>query len=257
MTDISASAVASLRSRTGVSILECKKALEEAGGDEEAAIEILRKKGGAAAAKKSDRDQGEGLIFIAEDNSKAAMVFLQCETDFVARDNTFTDAGTALAKTLLEGGADALNTKAETVVPELVQKLGENISLGETNVVEAPVVGSYTHTNGKIGVVVGLDAGTTDQAKDVAMHAAAMNPEYVSPDDVPAETVASEKAIWQEQLEVEGKPAEIMEKIMEGKEKKFREENALMKQEFVKNPEQTIEAYLDGNSVVKYVRMAV
>ena len=142
-------------------------------------------------------------------------------------------------------------------MPELVQKLGENISVGDSKMIEAPVVGSYTHTNGKIGVLVGLDTGSSDSAKDVAMHAAAMNPEYISPDDVADHIIVKEKEIWTEQLAAEGKPAEIMEKIMEGKEKKFREENALMKQEFVKNPEQSIEQFLDGATVVEYVRLAV
>lgn len=257
MSEISASAVASLRSRTGVSILECKKALEEAGGDEEKAIEILRSRGEAAAVKKADRDQGEGSIFIGSADGKSAIVVIHCETDFVARSDNFKAIGQEMADLAAAEGADAAKQAGETKMPEAVQQLGENISLGEVTVIEGSVLGSYVHTNAKIGVVVGLDGGSAEIAKDVAMHAAAMSPEYVTPEEVPEETVAKEKEIWTEQLKGEGKPDEIVEKIMIGKEKKFREENALIKQDFVKNPEQTIEQFLDGASVVEYVRVAI
>lgn len=257
MTDISASAVASLRSRTGVSILECKKALEEAGGDEEKAIEILRSRGQAQAVKKGDREQSEGYIFSAEAGGKVALVLLYCETDFVARNDDFQKIGADLAAKAAADGEDALKEAAEPIVTEAVQQLGENISLGEVRLVEGSTIGSYVHTNGKIGVAISLDGGSADIAKDVAMHAAAMNPQYVTPEEVPAEDVAREREIWAEQLASEGKPAEIMEKIMEGKEKKFREENALLKQDFVKNPEQTVEQLLAGAGISEYVRLAV
>lgn len=257
MPEISASAVASLRARTGVSILECKKALEEAGGDEEKAIELLRKRGAAQAAKKADREQFEGIVFVHQEVGKAGVLFLRCETDFVARDDNFMSVGTELATVLCNEGEEAVKAAAEQKIPDAVQKLGENISVGEVHRIEGAVLGNYVHTNGKIAVVVSLDGGTEELAKDVAMHAAAMNPEYVSPDDVPAEAVESEKAIWKEQLEKEGKPAEIMEKIMSGKEAKFREENALETQEFVKEPGKTVREYLGDASITKYVRVAV
>ena len=257
MADISASVISSLRSRTGVSILECKKALEEADGDEEKAIENLRKRGIAQAAKKSERDQSEGLIFADEGDNVATLVFLKCETDFVARDDNFIALGKELAQTLRTDGEDAASALAEEKMSDAVQKLGENISLGEMHRIEGAVLGHYVHSNGKIGVVVALEGGNTDSAKDVAMHAAAMNPLYVSPDDVPNEEVDSEKAVWKDQLAQEGKPEEIMEKIMIGKEKKFREENALMTQDFVKDPSKTIAQYLDGATISHYVRIAV
>ncbi|PIR52644.1 translation elongation factor Ts [Candidatus Peregrinibacteria bacterium CG10_big_fil_rev_8_21_14_0_10_49_10] len=257
MSAVSATAVSSLRKRTGVSILECKKALEEAGGDEEKAIEFLRKRGMAQAAKKAERDQSEGLIFAAEGDGSVAIVFLKCETDFVARDENFKALGQEIAQTLLSAGADAAAKLAEEKIPAAVQKLGENISLGEMQRVEAGTLGTYIHSNGKIGVVVGLTGGSSEIAKDVAMHAAAMNPLYVRPEDVSAEAVEAEKAIWKEQLAKEGKPEQIMEKIMLGKEKKFREENALIAQEFVKDPSKTIEQYLEGAAIEAYVRVAV
>ena len=257
MTTVSASAVSSLRSRTGVSILECKNALEEASGDEEKAIENLRKRGIVQAAKKADREQKEGAVFIDEGDGKAAVVFVQCETDFVARDDNFQSLGASLAVALRTGGEEAVKTTGAEQITAMVQKLGENISVGEMHVIEAGTIGTYVHGNGKIGVVIGLDGGTVDIAKDVAMHAAAMSPSYVSPDEVPDEEVVKERDIWTEQLAKAGKPAEIMDKIMTGKEKKYREENALISQDFVKDPSMTIEKYLDGASVTSYVRVAV
>lgn len=257
MSEISASAVASLRSRTGVSILECKKALEEAGGDEEKAIELLRKRGVAQAAKKADREQSEGSVFAHQENGKAGILFLKCETDFVARDDNFIALGTELATALCNEGEEAAKSLAEKKLPDAVQKLGENISLGETHVVEGASIGSYVHGNGKIGVLIALDGGEEGVARDIAMHAAAMNPLYRTPEEVPAEDVAAEKKIWEEQLQQEGKPAEIMEKIMLGKEKKFREENALISQEFVKEPGKTVNDILSGASVTEYIRISV
>lgn len=257
MTTVDAKLVASVRARTGVSMMECKKALDEAGGDEEKAIEILRKKGAAAAAKKADREQSEGLVFSATGNGKAAIVTLNCETDFVARDDTFQAVGNELATSLVNNGMDATKALADQKIPELVQKLGENITLGEMSLSEAAVSGVYVHSNGKIGVVIGLTGGSEDIAKDIAMHAAAMSPAYVSPDDVTPESVEKEKEIWREQLAQEGKPAEIMEKIMMGKEKKFREESALLTQEFVKDPSKLVKDLISDASIVEYVRVSI
>jgi elongation factor Ts len=256
MVTISAAAVASLRARTGVSILECKKALEEAGGDEELAIEILRKRGEAQAVKKADRMQGEGFVFAAQSGNKVAMVLLRCETDFVARNEGFQKLGKEMAELALakgEGAADEISQKLTSAV----QQLGENITLGELKVVEGKVTGTYVHSNGKIGVVVAMDGGSAEAAKDAAMHAAAMSPTYISPEEVTAEAVAKEKEIWTEQLTKEGKPAAIQEKIMLGKEKKFREENALLTQPFVKDPSKTVRDSLGGANVTAYVRLSV
>lgn len=257
MSTVSAAAVSALRARTGVSILACKEALEESGGDEEKAIELLRKRGIAQAAKKSDRAQGEGKIFAAEAEGKAAAVLLRCETDFVARADGFSALGQELADTLLKEGEAAAKALADKKVPEAVQALGENVSLGEMHLMNAPVVGVYVHSNGKIAVLVGLSKGSRDMARDVGMHAAAMNPQVVSPDEIPSDLVEKEKEIWREQLKKEGKPEAMFDKIMVGKEKKFREENALLKQMFVKDGQKTVEQYLDGASVSSYARLSV
>lgn len=249
--------VAELRARTGVSILACKEALEEAQGDMEKAIEILRKRGLAQAVKKSDRDQKDGAVFIAERGDKAAVLLLKCETDFVSRGDALRSMGQTLVETLLAKGSEAMHALAEKEIPAAVQKLGENIAIASSELVEAPVIGTYVHSNAKIGVVIGLDTGTKEAARDVAMHAAAMSPAYRSPEEVSTEAVAREKEIWKEQLAKEGKPAAIVERILMGKEKKFREESALTSQPFVKDPSKTIEAYLGGAKVTAYLRVSV
>lgn len=254
---ISAQQVAELRRRTGVSITAVKQALEEAGGNEDKAIEILRKRGEAQAVKKSAREQREGIIFSAQTQGKAVLLLLGCETDFVARNEDFRALGKTIAETLLAKGPDVAKAEAEKLLPAAVQKLGENISVVETNEVQAPVLGVYVHTNHKIGVIIGLASGTTELARDAAMHAAAMNPKVVSPEEVSSDAVEKEKEVWRGQLKKEGKPEAIWDKIMMGKEKKFREESALLKQPFAKDPTQTVEQYLGGAKVTGYVRLSV
>ncbi len=261
MTTITAAAVQQLRARTGVGIVAVKQALEDAAGNEEKAIELLRKRGLSQAVKKADRGQSEGAIFIAEAAGKAALVVIKCETDFVGRSDAFVAIGQELATSLVKDGAAKAKALADQKIPEAVQKLGENISVGETLEVSAPVIASYVHSNRKIGVIIGLETGDVTKAKDVAMHAAAMNPMYVTPEQVPADAVVKEKEIWMEQMKKDPanakKPAEILEKIMTGKERKFREENALLKQPFVKDSSMTVEKYLDGAKVTSYQRVAI
>lgn len=257
MSPISAKQVADLRARTGVGMLAVKQALEEAGGDEEKAIEILRKKGQAQAVKKADRVQGEGGIFVSSDGKRAALVFLKCETDFVARSDNFVKLGQQLADMLLKEGEANFAKASEEKVHAAVMEFGENISIGQTTVIDAAVTGFYVHSNRKIGVLVGLSGGDGAKATDAAMHAAAMNPEFVTPEEVSDDAVAKEKEIWKEQLSKEGKPADIVEKIMMGKEKKFREESALTTQPFVKDPSMTVGKMLGDAKVEKYVRVAI
>jgi len=245
-----------LREMTGVSMSACKSALEEANGDMDKAIDVLRKKGEAKAVDRAARETHQGVVSMKADGNKVAMAALLCETDFVARGEDFNSVVDLLAQKLLDGSLKPEDTEVPEV-KELVLKAGENIRIGKMALVEGENVGTYIHTNKKIGVIISLEGGTSEIAKDVAMHAAATNPACVSPDEVPQEAVDKEKEIWREQLAKEGKPAEIVEKIMMGKEKKFREENALLKQQFVKNPEQTIEQVLAGATIKTFVRIAV
>lgn len=257
MSDISASAIQSLRARTGVSISAVKDALVEAGGDEEKAIEILRKRGIAQAAKKADRAQGEGLVFLKEEGNKCAVCILRCETDFVARDDNFNATGQKIVEVLFSEGMDAAKNQAEATVPDLVQKLGENITIDDMHVIEAPVAGSYLHSNHKIGVIIGLEGSSKEVARDIAMHAAAMSPRYVHPEEVGVDVLEKEREIWREQMSKEGKPENMWDKIMMGKEKKFREENAITKQAFVKDPSKTVEQHLEGGKITSYIRVSV
>ncbi|PKL36847.1 translation elongation factor Ts [Candidatus Peregrinibacteria bacterium HGW-Peregrinibacteria-1] len=255
---ISIELIKKLREATGVSMMACKSSLEEANGDFEEAISLLRKKGEAKAADRAGRETSNGAIVIESDGGKAAIVSLQCETDFVSMGDDFENVARDVAKKLLAGEISAEDRELE-LLNDAGLRLGENVRIGEMSLLEGATIGSYVHSNKRIGVVIVLDGGNEELAKDIAMHAAATNPVVVSPDEISSELVESEKAIWKEQLANEGKPAEMIDKIMVGKEKKFREENALVKQPFVKNPDQTIEQLLSsaGASVRSFVRMSV
>lgn len=253
---ITAQQVSSLRQRTGVSMMDCKRALEEAAGDEEKAIDNLRKSGAAKAAKKAGRDTSEGVIITKIDGNKAAIVKLLCETDFVAKNEEFRKIATDAAEAALKDGANAAKDSAQQPIKDLFAKLGENMSM-EIKVLEGEGIGDYVHGNMKIGTLISLKSPDAEKAKDVAMHIAAMSPMVISPDEVSDEEVSKEKEIWKDQLAQQGKPAEIIGKIMEGKERKFREENALIKQSFVKDGDKTVEQYLEGNSVTEFVRMSI
>jgi len=247
-----------LRDATGVSIMACKKALVESDGDFDDAVDILRKKGEAKAADRAGRSTGEGVIAVAVDGSKAAIVKLACETDFVSMGDDFNALAQSLVSKVLSGEIDDSNYESLTEVTDAGLKLGENIKLLEIASFEG-VVGSYVHSNKKIGVLVALDGGSEDLAKDIAMHVAATNPRVLSPDEIDEALLNKEKEIWTEQLLNEGKPAEIISKIMIGKENKFRNENALLKQPFVKNSDVLIEKLLenDNASVKGFVRFSI
>lgn len=254
--EISAKTVMQLREKTGVAMMACKKALVEAEGDEEKAIEILRKKGEAKSASKADRATGEGAVGVKIEGGKGVMTSISCETDFVARNDDFKALVDKVTANFFEKGEDA-QAENEQMVKDAVITLGENLQLGELKTVEAATVGGYVHTTGKIGVLIGLTGGTEDQAKDVAMHAAAMNPMVVNPEEVTEELIAKEKEIWADQLKQEGKPEDMIEKIMLGKEKKFREEGALMAQPFVKDSSKKVSEFLGDASVASYSRLTI
>ncbi|MBU1151373.1 translation elongation factor Ts [Patescibacteria group bacterium] len=247
-----------LREATGVSMMACKSVLEEADGDYDQAFDLLRKKGEAKAADRAGRSTSEGVVAIKKDGEKAAMLTLLCETDFVSKSDGFVSLANSLVEKLFNGELPE-NLEDVPEVKDAVLKLGENVRIGEAKVFEASNIGDYVHSNAKIGVLVAFEGGSEELAKEVAMHIAATAPQVVSPDEVSDELLASEKVIWAEQLKNEGKPAEIIEKIMLGKEKKFREENALLKQAFVKDPEKTIEQLLEGSQAVvkEFVRFAI
>jgi len=253
---ITASQVNELRQRTGISMMQCKKALEEAKGDEEKAIEILRKNGAAKAAEKADRVMKQGIVIAEVKGDKAVLVKLMCETDFVSQNPEFIAIANAAAAEALKKGAAAAEKTQGAALKELFTKLGENMSL-EIKELEGKGIGSYIHTNSKIGTLVRLKDSDEAKARDIAMHIAAMSPKHINPEDIPAAEIAKEKEIWTELLRKEGKPEAMFEKIMLGKEKKYREESALSKQSFVKNGDQTVEQYLSGNTVTEFIRLSI
>jgi len=245
---MSAAQVKELRERTGLGLLECKKALAEASGDIEAAIETLRKSSGMKAAKKAGRTAAEGIVAIqsAPDGSLAAMVEVNSETDFVARDENFLNfVQTVVAKAFEQRSNDVAllaGGDIEEARQALVQKIGENISVRRVVAHEASagVVGGYVHGNNRIAVVVSLKGGSAELAKDVAMHIAAVNPQVVSPDQMAEDVVAKEREIYAAQAQESGKPPEIVEKMIDGRIRKFLSENSLTEQAFVKDPDTTV-----------------
>lgn len=270
MAQISAALVKELRERTGSGMMECKKALEATGGDLNAAIEHLRKSGQAKAEKKAGRTAAEGRIVIrhAGDGKRAAMAEINCETDFVGKDENFQRFATAVVELILErqpaGVEDLLAlpmANGETVDvarKHLIAKIGENINVRRYSVVttESGILNSYLH-GGRIGVVVELDGGNEELAKDIAMHVAASQPLCVDADQVPAEKIDREREIYRAQAEQEGKPANIVEKMIEGRIRKYLKEVTLLGQPFVKNPDQSVEQLLKeaGATVVRFERM--
>lgn len=263
MAEVTAALVKELRDATGISLLKCKQALEEAAGDIEKAREILRKSGEKDAAKKADRSTSEGVVVakITDDGKKAAIVQVFCETDFVARGEDFQGVASRLADVALEKGVEAAHAEADVLVQGAIQKVGENVRVGDIKLTDTPdgVIGSYIHANHKIGVLVTLKAGTADVARDIAMQVAALNPGYLLPEDVPTAEMEKEREVQAEILKNEGKPADMIEKIIEGKLKKFREEQSLIKQAFVKDSSKTVEQFLRemNAEIVSFLRLAI
>ena len=269
MANISASMVKELRERTGLGMMDCKKALSEADGDMEKAIEDLRKASGLKAAKKASRVAAEGVVLtkIADGGSYGAIIEVNSETDFVARDENFLGfADQVLQASFSDKEADTATLLAsgiEDARQALVQKIGENINLrrierlsveGDT----AGVIENYVHNN-KIGVLIALRGGDAALARDIAMHIAAVNPMVIRAEDVPEDVLAKESEIYSAQAQESGKPEEIIKKMIEGRLRKFVSEISLMEQAFVKNPDSKVGKLLqEANAeVVQFARFEV
>jgi len=260
---VSAKLVKELRERTGLGMMECKKALAAADGDIDVAIEELRKNSGLKAAKKAGRTAAEGIVVVKSEGSSAILVEVNSETDFAAKNEDFVAfANTVADKAFAEKDTDvaAMNDGSlKDVRDALVQKIGENISARRAEIVEGEIVGGYVHSNNRIAALVALKGGSEELAKDIAMHVTAVNPRVLAPADMPEEELEKEKDIIKAQPDMEGKPAEIVEKMMGGRINKFLKENSLIEQPFVKDPEQTIGklAKAAGAEVVSFVRFEV
>lgn len=268
---VTASMVKELREMTGAGMMDCKKALGETDGNMEEAVEFLRKKGMAGADKKAGRTAAEGVIAIAisDDQKKAAIVEVNCETDFVAKGDEFkTFADEIAAIVLATGQVDIEALMGEKMANgqtidekrrEMIGKIGENMAVRRIELVESNgTIGQYQHGE-KIGVVVAMNGGDDALTRDVAMHIAAAKPAAISADDVDAEVLEKERKFQIEQAQDSGKPADIIEKMIEGRMRKYLQEITLLGQAFVKDPDQTVEKLLKASdaSVTNFVRLEV
>ncbi len=273
MATITASDVNKLRKATGAGMMDCKKALVEADGDFDKAIEILRKKGQKVAAKRADRDSSEGAVIakVNADKTVGAIVSLNCETDFVAKNEGFVSLANELAEIALNHdtkesflAADFNGITVEEKLLEQTGVIGEKIEIGAFKKLQAPFVGSYIHAGNKIATLVGLSAnveGAETVAKDVAMQAAAMNPVALNEEAVDQATIDKEIEIAKEQLRAEGKPEEMLDKIAQGKLKRFFKDNTLVNQDFIKDSKVSVAAYVKSVNpdlqVVAFERVAL
>lgn len=254
MADIKAADVSKLRKATGAGMMDCKKALQESEGNFDKAIEIIRKRGKAIASKRADRDASEGIVLAKVEGGFGAMISLNCETDFVAKNESYE----TFAKSLLDAAMDAkpADLKAlkavlidgksiEDTITEQTGIIGEKLELAYYDKIEAEYIIAYNHFGNNLATLVGFSKEIDEQvAKDVAMQVAAMAPEAVSKDDVSAETLETEKRIGREKALAEGKPENIVDRIAEGMVKKFLKENTLLSQEFTKDSKITVEQYI-------------
>lgn len=265
---ITAAMVKELRERTAAGMMDCKKALEETNGDIEAAIELMRKSGQAKAAKKAGRIAAEGVILVKTAGNVGTVVELNCETDFVARDDNFVGFGEKVINAAFANqendiekllATDIGGATVEETRSTLVAKIGENMNVRRVLTINAgDIVESYVH-GGRIGVLVALQGGTAELAKDVAMHVAASAPQFVKPEDVSAEVVEMERRIQLDIAMQSGKPQEIAEKMIEGRMRKFTGEISLTGQAFVKDPSMTVGELLKqkGAEIITFVRYEV
>lgn len=272
---ITAAAVKELRQKTGAGMMDCKKALQEADGNMEEAVKILRTKGLAAAAKKAHRAASEGMVAIAGGGEKAAMIELNCETDFVARNDKFQEFARGLVEQVLADGVDDLEAfkarpwsgdpehTVEQAISQAIATIGENIVLSRLafwTAAEGNAIASYVHMGGKIGVLVEGTASIPEAAlRDVAMHIAATDPRFLSREEVTEEILANEREIALKQAVEQGKPEHIAQRIVQGKMEKFFEQVVLLEQPFAKDPSKSVKQYVteaggDGATIVRFAR---
>jgi len=265
MSEISASLVKELRERTGMGMMDCKQALVTAKGDISLAIEELRKSSGIKASKKAGRSAADGVIRVEISNSKAFMVEINCETDFVAKDESFMEFSDEVLNTLCSGDfhevEQLMKGDLQDKREKLIQKLGENIVVRRMFQSDdtADHTGVYLHSNKKIACVTSLRGGNDEAAKNIAMHIAATDPLAISPNDIPIEILEKEKEIFEAQSADSGKSKDIVVKMVEGKIKKFLSEVSLTEQDFVKDPGVKIKSLLDKNNaqVIQFKRFEV
>ncbi|EJJ3694541.1 TPA: elongation factor Ts [Staphylococcus aureus] len=273
MATISAKLVKELREKTGAGMMDCKKALTETDGDIDKAIDYLREKGIAKAAKKADRIAAEGLVHVETKGNDAVIVEINSETDFVARNEGFQELVKEIANQVLDTKAETVEALMETTLPngksvderikEAISTIGEKLSVRRFAIrtkTDNDAFGAYLHMGGRIGVLTVVEGSTDEEAaRDAAMHIAAINPKYVSSEQVSEEEINHEREVLKQQALNEGKPENIVEKMVEGRLRKYLQEICAVDQDFVKNPDVTVEAFLKtkGGKLVDFVRYEV
>ncbi|HCZ8283658.1 TPA: elongation factor Ts [Staphylococcus aureus] len=273
MATISAKLVKELREKTGAGMMDCKKALTETDGDIDKAIDYLREKGIAKAAKKADRIAAEGLVHVETKGNDAVIVEINSETDFVARNEGFQELVKEIANQVLDTKAETVEALMETTLPngksvderikEAISTIGEKLSVRRFAIrtkTDNDAFGAYLHMGGRIGVLTVVEGSTDEEAaRDVAMHIAAINPKYVSSEQVSEEEINHEREVLKQQALNEGKPENIVEKMVEGRLRKYLQEICAVDQDLVKNPDVTVEAFLKtkGGKLVDFVRYEV
>ncbi|HCX0680632.1 TPA: elongation factor Ts [Staphylococcus aureus] len=273
MATISAKLVKELREKTGAGMMDCKKALTETDGDIDKAIDYLREKGIAKAAKKADRIAAEGLVHVETKGNDTVIVEINSETDFVARNEGFQELVKEIANQVLDTKAETVEALMETTLPngksvderikEAISTIGEKLSVRRFAIrtkTDNDAFGAYLHMGGRIGVLTVVEGSTDEEAaRDVAMHIAAINPKYVSSEQVSEEEINHEREVLKQQALNEGKPENIVEKMVEGRLRKYLQEICAVDQDFVKNPDVTVEAFLKtkGGKLVDFVRYEV
>lgn len=272
MATISAKLVKELREKTGAGMMDCKKALTETDGDIDKAIDYLREKGIAKATKKADRIAAEGLVHVETKGNDAVIVEINSETDFVARNEGFQELVKEIANQVLDTKAETVEALMETTLPngksvderikEAISTIGEKLSVRRFAIrtkTDNDAFGAYLHMGGRIGVLTVVEGSTDEEARDVAMHIAAINPKYVSSEQVSEEEINHEREVLKQQALNEGKPENIVEKMVEGRLRKYLQEICAVDQDFVKNPDVTVEAFLKtkGGKLVDFVRYEV
>ncbi len=235
--------VKELRDATGISIMQCKRALTEAEGDMKKALAILKKTSGDIALKKADRETKDGRVTIKSGNGKSVLVALHCETDFVARNEDFVTLLSKLADVAVTEGIEKMKEGAKDMIDPVIQKTGENIELGEVSETKGEVLGNYVH-NDKIAVIVSLEGGNAELAKDIAMHIAAMKPEYISEAEITEDAKKMMTEIFEKEVASIDKPEDIKKKMLEGKIASYFKEKTLLNQPFIKNGDETISTLL-------------
>jgi elongation factor Ts len=241
--------VKELRDSTGISVMQCKKALEEAEGNMEKALAILKKTSSDIALKKSERNTADGAVKIKSENGKAILISLHCETDFVSRNEDFVNLLEKLTNIAFDDGIEKMKEISKENIDAVIQKTGENIQLGEIYELSGNIIGSYVHNN-KSGVLVSLEGGNIDLAKNIAMHITAMKPEYIFPEDIDAQNKKTMEEIFEKEIANVDKPAEIKQKMLEGKINTYFKEKTLLNQTFIKDPNETIETLLKKNNAI-------